>query len=165
MVYCSGSIGCDHQLNLVPGGVAAQTVSRVGLTPPRHLQSDLPTSQRSLLTLAHRVKLTPHTILIWQTRALENLSAVLAAAGSGLEHILKANVYLANMPRDFGAMNEAYIKVGIFALCSTSTVILITTPRFITYPDTLNPYFLCAHAATSDAFFLLVAWAQPLCRR
>lgn len=69
VVYCSGSIGCDHQLNLVPGGVAAQT-----------------------------------------TRALENLSAVLAAAGSGLEHILKANVYLANMPRDFGAMNEAYIK-------------------------------------------------------
>ncbi|KAH7333562.1 YjgF-like protein [Rhizoctonia solani] len=69
LVYCSGSIGCDHQLNLVPGGVAPQT-----------------------------------------TRALENLSAVLTAAGSGLEHILKANVYLANMPRDFATMNEAYIK-------------------------------------------------------
>ena len=47
-----------------------------------------------------------------QTRALENLSAVLVAAGSGLDHILKANVYLANMPRDFGTMNEAYIKVS-----------------------------------------------------
>ncbi|KAG9084818.1 hypothetical protein FS749_004935 [Ceratobasidium sp. UAMH 11750] len=69
IVYCSGSIGCDHQWNVVPGGVTAQT-----------------------------------------TRALENLAAVLAAAGSGIEHILKANVYLANMPRDFGPMNEAYIK-------------------------------------------------------
>ncbi|KAG8691618.1 hypothetical protein FRC11_014702 [Ceratobasidium sp. 423] len=51
--------------------------------------------------------------LLDRTRALENLSAVLTAAGSGLEHILKANVYLANMPRDFATMNEAYIKVGI----------------------------------------------------
>jgi hypothetical protein len=29
-----------------------------------------------------------------------------------MEHILKANVYLANMPRDFGPMNEAYIKAS-----------------------------------------------------
>ncbi|RDB28455.1 hypothetical protein Hypma_015921 [Hypsizygus marmoreus] len=41
---------------------------------------------------------------------LENISIVLKAAGSGLEHIVKATVYLVNMPRDFQLMNEAYIR-------------------------------------------------------
>jgi 2-iminobutanoate/2-iminopropanoate deaminase len=43
-----------------------------------------------------------------QTRqALNNLRAVLAAAGSSLEHTLRVNVYLKN-PEDFPAMNEVY---------------------------------------------------------
>ncbi|KAJ7085770.1 Endoribonuclease L-PSP [Mycena belliarum] len=42
-------------------------------------------------------------------RALENLSVVLKAAGSGLQHIVKANVYLTDM-RDFSAMNEVYLQ-------------------------------------------------------
>ena len=43
-----------------------------------------------------------------QTRqALNNLSAVLAAAGSSLEQTLRVNVYLRN-PEDFPAMNEIY---------------------------------------------------------
>ncbi|KAJ7156995.1 Endoribonuclease L-PSP [Mycena crocata] len=42
-------------------------------------------------------------------RALENLSVVLKAAGSGLEHIVKANVYLTNM-EDFKAMNDVYLE-------------------------------------------------------
>ncbi|KAJ7438500.1 Endoribonuclease L-PSP/chorismate mutase-like protein [Mycena latifolia] len=42
-------------------------------------------------------------------RALENLSIVLKAAGSGLEHIVKANVYLTDM-KDFPAMNEVYLE-------------------------------------------------------
>ncbi|KAL5536432.1 hypothetical protein ACEPAF_254 [Sanghuangporus sanghuang] len=46
-----------------------------------------------------------------QTRAaLENMRKVLKAAGSGLEHIVKANVYLRYMDRDFGPMNEIYIQ-------------------------------------------------------
>lgn len=46
-----------------------------------------------------------------QTRAaLENIAKVLKAAGSGLEHIVKANVYLANLPRDFKPMNEIYLE-------------------------------------------------------
>ncbi|KAF8204011.1 Endoribonuclease L-PSP/chorismate mutase-like protein, partial [Pholiota molesta] len=39
--------------------------------------------------------------------ALHNLSIVLKEAGSGLEHIVKVNVYLTNMLRDFQPMNEA----------------------------------------------------------
>ena len=43
-----------------------------------------------------------------QTRqALNNLRAVLAAAGSSLEHTLRVTVYLRN-PEDFPAMNEVY---------------------------------------------------------
>lgn len=44
--------------------------------------------------------------------ALENLTIVLKAAGSGLEHIVKANIYLSNMPRDFQAMNEVYAEAS-----------------------------------------------------
>ncbi|KAJ7723971.1 Endoribonuclease L-PSP [Mycena maculata] len=42
-------------------------------------------------------------------RALENLTIVLKAAGSGLEHIVKANIYLTDMG-DFKAMNEVYAE-------------------------------------------------------
>ncbi|KAF9004810.1 Endoribonuclease L-PSP [Cyathus striatus] len=44
-----------------------------------------------------------------QTRAaLENMSIVLKAAGSGLEHVVKANIYMANMQGEFHLMNEVY---------------------------------------------------------
>ncbi|KAF8665278.1 hypothetical protein AX16_000299 [Volvariella volvacea WC 439] len=46
-----------------------------------------------------------------QTRAaLQNLDKVLKAAGSGLEHAVKINIYLPNLARDFQAMNEVYIE-------------------------------------------------------
>ncbi|KAN0128789.1 Endoribonuclease L-PSP/chorismate mutase-like protein [Lactarius tabidus] len=46
-----------------------------------------------------------------QTRAaLQNLGTVLRASGSGLEHIVKANIYLSNLARDFEPMNEAYAE-------------------------------------------------------
>ncbi|KAI0064057.1 Endoribonuclease L-PSP [Artomyces pyxidatus] len=66
-VYASGNIGITRDMNLVEGGVEAQTRA-----------------------------------------ALENLSKVLKAAGSGLEHVLKVNVYLTNLPRDFQPMNGVY---------------------------------------------------------
>jgi len=40
-------------------------------------------------------------------RVLENLSAVLAAAGSDLRHVVKTTVYLTDF-NDFAAMNEVY---------------------------------------------------------
>ena len=40
---------------------------------------------------------------------LENLGAVLGAAGSGLGSVLKCNVYLRDM-NDFGAVNEVYAR-------------------------------------------------------
>jgi 2-iminobutanoate/2-iminopropanoate deaminase len=41
------------------------------------------------------------------TRVLENLSAILKAAGSALEKVVRSTVFLKNMG-DFGAMNEVY---------------------------------------------------------
>lgn len=40
-------------------------------------------------------------------QAMKNLSAVLEAAGSDLEHVVKTNIYLRYI-RDFDAMNEVY---------------------------------------------------------
>jgi 2-iminobutanoate/2-iminopropanoate deaminase len=40
-------------------------------------------------------------------RVFENLKAVLGEAGTGLEHVVKATVYLKSMD-DFAAMNEVY---------------------------------------------------------
>lgn len=42
-------------------------------------------------------------------RALSNLAAVLAAAGSSLSRVVKTTVYLADMA-DFPAMNEVYAR-------------------------------------------------------
>jgi 2-iminobutanoate/2-iminopropanoate deaminase len=43
-----------------------------------------------------------------QTRqVIENLKAVLELAGSGLEHVVRVTVYLADL-NDFGKMNEVY---------------------------------------------------------
>ena len=42
-------------------------------------------------------------------RVLQNLKAVLEAAGSSLERVVKTTVYLRDM-NDFGAMNEVYAE-------------------------------------------------------
>ncbi len=42
-------------------------------------------------------------------RVLENLGAVLQAAGSGLDRVVKTTVFLADMG-DFGAMNRVYAE-------------------------------------------------------
>ena len=42
-------------------------------------------------------------------KALENLAAVLTAAGTKVDRVVKVTVYLADM-NDFGAMNEVYAE-------------------------------------------------------
>lgn len=46
-------------------------------------------------------------IAVQTARVLDNLAAVLAAAGSALAQVVKTTVFLADLS-DFGAMNEAY---------------------------------------------------------
>ncbi|HEY8462677.1 MAG TPA: RidA family protein [Bacillota bacterium] len=40
-------------------------------------------------------------------QSLKNIAAILTEAGLSLEHVVKANIYLADM-NDFAAMNEVY---------------------------------------------------------
>lgn len=42
-------------------------------------------------------------------RALKNVDAILAAAGSGLDQVVRATVYLTNMD-DFAAVNKVYAR-------------------------------------------------------
>ena len=42
-------------------------------------------------------------------QAMDNLAAVLEAAGSGLDRVLKCTVYLKDI-KDFGVFNEVYSK-------------------------------------------------------
>jgi len=67
-----------------------------------------------LLFLAGQLALDPATgqflagdIKTQTRRALENLSAVLEAAGSSMDRVVKTTVFLKEM-NDFGAMNEEY---------------------------------------------------------
>jgi 2-iminobutanoate/2-iminopropanoate deaminase len=64
-----------------------------------------------------------------QTRqVLKNLQAVLEAAGSSLDRVVKATVYLRNMS-DFGAMNEIYAEYLGRSKPARSTVAVAELPR------------------------------------
>lgn len=61
-------------------------------------------------------------------RVLENLKAVLAAAGSSLERVVKTTVFLADM-NDFAAMNEVYERYFGKTRPARSTVEVARLPR------------------------------------
>jgi 2-iminobutanoate/2-iminopropanoate deaminase len=62
------------------------------------------------------------------TRALENLRAVLASAGSDLSQVVKTTVFLVDMA-DFTAMNEVYGRVFGNHRPARSTVAVAALPR------------------------------------
>jgi 2-iminobutanoate/2-iminopropanoate deaminase len=61
-------------------------------------------------------------------RVLQNLSGILKAAGSGLEKVVRATVFLKNMS-DFAAMNEVYAKQFHTAPPARSTVEVARLPK------------------------------------
>ena len=61
-------------------------------------------------------------------RVLENLTAILEKAGSGLDAVLKTTVYLADMD-DFAAMNEVYGEYFGAHRPARSTVEVSELPR------------------------------------
>ena len=64
-----------------------------------------------------------------QTRqVMENLKAVLQAAGSSLDQVVKATVFLKQMS-DFAAMNDVYAKYFGGAKPARSTVAVAELPR------------------------------------
>ncbi|KAH7919353.1 Endoribonuclease L-PSP [Leucogyrophana mollusca] len=93
--------------------MSKQVVSTPDANPPLPIFSQAVIS-RGHVYVSGNIGCTPDFKLVEggvqaQTRAaLENISKVLQAAGSGLEHIVKANIYLTNMSKDFTPMNEVY---------------------------------------------------------
>ena len=61
-------------------------------------------------------------------RVLENLKAIVEAAGSKLGHVVKTTVYLKNMS-DFTAMNEVYARYFASAPPARSTVEVARLPK------------------------------------
>ena len=61
-------------------------------------------------------------------RALANLEAVLQAAGTGFDRVLKTTIFLADMD-DFVAVNEVYARVMPEPYPARSTVAVKTLPR------------------------------------
>jgi 2-iminobutanoate/2-iminopropanoate deaminase len=61
-------------------------------------------------------------------RVCENLKAILAAAGSGFERVVKTTVFLKSMG-DFSAMNEVYAKYFTQPSPARSTVEVAALPR------------------------------------
>ncbi len=61
-------------------------------------------------------------------RVLKNLAAVLEAAGSSLEQVVKTTVFLADM-KDFAAMNEVYGRFFSGVTPARATVAAAGLPR------------------------------------
>jgi 2-iminobutanoate/2-iminopropanoate deaminase len=61
-------------------------------------------------------------------RVLENLKAIVEAAGSSIHHVVKTTVFLADM-NDFAAMNEVYSRYFIRNPPARSTVEVARLPR------------------------------------
>jgi 2-iminobutanoate/2-iminopropanoate deaminase len=61
-------------------------------------------------------------------RAMENIKAIIEAAGSNLHHVVKTTVFLKDM-NDFAAMNEAYGKYFPTAPPARSTVQVARLPK------------------------------------
>jgi 2-iminobutanoate/2-iminopropanoate deaminase len=67
-------------------------------------------------------------ISVQTDRVLRNLSAILKAAGSGLENAVRCGVFLKNM-NDFAAMNQVYGKFFTASYPARTTVEVARLPR------------------------------------
>jgi 2-iminobutanoate/2-iminopropanoate deaminase len=88
-----------------------------------------------LIYLSGQVALDPNTGVLLtgdirqQTeRTLENIKAILEAAGANLHHVVKTTVFLKDM-NDFAAMNEVYGKYFTSAPPARSTVQVSRLPK------------------------------------
>lgn len=88
-----------------------------------------------LLFLAGQISLDPATgqitagdIKAQTRRVLQNLAAVLEAAGSSVDRVVKTTVFLKDM-NDFGAMNEEYASFFKELPPARSTVQVARLPR------------------------------------
>ena len=88
-----------------------------------------------LVYTAGQIALVPATmqlvegdVAVQTAQVFANLKAVLAAAGTGLDRVIKATVYLADMA-DFPAMNDVYAREFGAHRPARSTVAARTLPK------------------------------------
>lgn len=88
-----------------------------------------------LVFLSGQIAIDPATSNIIQgdisaqtERVVKNISAILAAAGTSLERVVKTTVFLKNMS-EFAAMNEVYGKFWKSAPPARSTVEVARLPK------------------------------------
>ena len=88
-----------------------------------------------MLFLSGQIPLDPRTGELVQggieeqaRRVLENLRAVLAAGGAGLEDVVKTTIFLADLA-DFAKVNEVYAKYFGASPPARSTVQVAALPR------------------------------------
>jgi len=88
-----------------------------------------------MVFLSGQIPLDPHTQQIVEgnvarqtERVLENLKAVVQAAGSSLDRVVKTTVFLADL-NDFAAMNEVYARYFQNQPPARSTVEVARLPR------------------------------------
>jgi 2-iminobutanoate/2-iminopropanoate deaminase len=67
-------------------------------------------------------------VTVQTERVLENLKAIVEAAGSSIERVVKTTVFLADM-NDFAAMNEVYGRYFVAQRPARSTVQAARLPR------------------------------------
>ena len=74
--------------------------------------------------------LAPPDISIQTRRVLENLAAILAAAGSGIEKVVKTSIFLSNL-EDFPTVNQIYGEYFTETRPARSTVQAAGLPRSV----------------------------------
>jgi 2-iminobutanoate/2-iminopropanoate deaminase len=89
----------------------------------------------NLLFLSGSIPLDPATgqvvpgdITAQATRVMENIKALLTAAGADFHHVVKTTVFLADM-NEFAAMNEVYATYFAAPFPARSTVQVARLPR------------------------------------
>jgi hypothetical protein len=87
-------------MQLIPGGVAAHTVSRT-------LKYAIIAMEAEHTTVCH----------LLQHQCIKNLSAILTAAGSSLEKVVKVNVFIADMA-DFAKVSSRSCQGGHVSISS-----------------------------------------------
>jgi 2-iminobutanoate/2-iminopropanoate deaminase len=73
-------------------------------------------------------QVVPGDIAAQATRAMENIKALLVAAGADFANVVKTTVFLADM-NEFAAMNEVYAKYFVAPFPARSTVQVARLPR------------------------------------
>ena len=73
-------------------------------------------------------ELVPGDVAVQTARVMENLRAVLAAAGAGFEHVVRCTIYLADLA-DFAKVNEVYGKAFPADPPARATVQVAALPR------------------------------------